>query len=273
MTNSIVPVLSRNNVSIEFTKDKPISLTQLWKMAGSPENKQPYEWKRLPDTKKLVAQVKKELNTGKSRNGTESGSQDIIKVARGGNNPETVAHYKLAIEYAAYLDVEFKSWMLGIIGDYIESPEDFAANILIASHNKERQQKALKRVKVTLSNKEINDLSHKHGLPYYKLHDDRNVGLYGKTTKQLRADGGIDKETPLNYLSDKDISYADAANAMVIDADNPSLMALAAAGIADLHKRITGKKLEPTWERERLTPAKARKITHSSEYQMELGVY
>ena len=57
-----------------------------------------------------------------------------------------------------------------------------------------------------------------------------------------------------------------------MDKKSRNLMALAAAGIADLHKRITGQKLEPTWDAERLTPAKARKITHSSTYQMELGV-
>jgi hypothetical protein len=273
MSNSnIVPVLSRNNISIEFTKDRPISLTAIWKMEGSPLGKTPAAWARLPETKKLVAQVKKTIKVGKSHDGTGSESQEVIKTTRGGNNPETVGHWKLALEYAAYLNIETKSWMLGIIGDYVESPEDFAATILIESHNKERQKKALKRVKVTLSNKEVNELSHKHGLPYYKMHDDRNVGLYGKTTKQLRVAGEVEKETPLNYLSDLDISYADAANGMVVAADNPALMALAASGIAELHQRITGKKLEPTWDTERLTPAKARQITHSNSYQMELAV-
>jgi len=272
MTTSIVPVLTRNDISIEFTKDKPISLTAIWKMEGSPSGKTPSAWSRLPETKRLVTQIKKNVKVCKSHDGTASGLQDIIKTTRGGNNPETVGHWKLALEYAAYLNVETKSWMLGIVGDYIESPEDFAANILIESHNKERQQRALKRVRVALSNKELNDLSRKHGLPYYKLYDDRSVGLYGKTTKQLRIDGGVEKETPLNYLSELDISYADAASGMVIKADNPALMALAASGIADLHHRITGQKLEPTWDNERLTPAKARKITHSSTYQMEMGV-
>jgi hypothetical protein len=262
MSNSIVPVLTRNDISIEFTKDKPISLTAIWKMEGSPIDKKPAKWKSLVGTKKLVTQVSIEQSMPKKH---------LFETGLGAGS-ETKAHWKLALEYAAYLNVETKSWMLGIIGDYIESPEDFAANILIESHNKERQQKALKRVKVTLSNKEVNALSHKHGLPYYKLHDDRAVGLYGKTTKQLRLDGGVENETPLNYLSDLDISYADAANGMVIAADNPSLMALAAAGIADLHKRITGQKLEPTWDTERLTPAKARKITYSKTYQLEMGI-
>jgi KilA-N domain len=272
MQNSIVPVLSRNDISIEFTKDRPISLTAIWKMEGSPESQTPNKWKILPTTKKLIKRLEKELKGGESSDGTASQFQDIIKTTRGGNKPETAGHWKLALEYAAYLNIETKSWMLGIIGDYVESPEDFAANILLESHNKERQKKALKRVKVTLSNKEVNELSQKHGLPYCKMHDDRNVGLYGKTTKQLRLAGDVEKETPLNYLSDLDISYADAANGMVIAADNPALMALAASGIAELHQRITGKKLEPTWDTERLTPAKARKITHSSNYQMALPV-
>ena len=159
-----------------------------------------------------------------------------------------------------------------IVRRYIQGDASLGAELIIRDHNNDRQKKALKRVKVALSNKDINALSHSHGMPYYKLHDDRNVGLYGMTTKQLRINGEVDKETPLNYLSDLDISYADAANGMVIAADNPSLMALAASGLADLHKRITGKKLEPTWDSERLTPAKARKITHSSTYQMELAL-
>jgi hypothetical protein len=166
----------------------------------------------------------------------------------------------------------YRETAANIVRRYIKGDADLGALMILRDHNKERQQKALKRVKVTLSNKEINELSQKHSVPYHKVHDDRNLGLYRKTTKQLRLDGKVENETPLNYLSEKDISYADAANAMVIDADNPSLMALAASGIADLHKKITGKTLKPTWDSERLTPAKARKITHSTSYQTVLPV-
>jgi hypothetical protein len=126
MTSNIVPVLTRNDISIEFTKDRPISLTAIWKMEGSPDNKQPYEWKRLPDTKKLIKRIEIEVKGGKSRNGTGSEFEAVIKSERGGNNPETKAHWKLALEYAAYLNIETKSWMLGIIGDYIAEPEELA---------------------------------------------------------------------------------------------------------------------------------------------------
>ena len=97
MSNSIVPVLSRNDISIEFTKDKPISLTQLWKMAKSPIDQTPAHWKRLTSTQKLVTRVCSEQNMLKSH---------VIESGRG-KGSETKAHYKLAIEYAAY-QVPFK---------------------------------------------------------------------------------------------------------------------------------------------------------------------
>lgn len=196
----------------------------------------------------------------------------VTKPGRG-NKSGVWVHPLIASHYAAWLNADFAVVVNETFLKVVEGDADLGAELILRDHNKDRQLKALKRVKVALSNTELNQLSHKHGLPYYKLHDDRSVGLYGKTTKQLREDGNVaGKETPFNYMSDLDISYGDAANAMVVAADNPALMALAASGIADLHQRITGKKLEPTWDSERLTPAKARKITHSKEYQMQLAV-
>jgi hypothetical protein len=37
MNIEVIPVLTRNNISIEFTKDKLISLTAIWKMEGTPD--------------------------------------------------------------------------------------------------------------------------------------------------------------------------------------------------------------------------------------------
>jgi KilA-N domain len=197
---------------------------------------------------------------------------ELVLLPGRGSKDGTWVHPLIASHYASWLSADFAILVNQTFLRVMEGDSDLAAEMMIRDHNKDRQEKALKRVKVAISNKKLNDLSHKHGLPYHKAHDDRNVGLYGQTTKQLRVAGNVEKETPLNYLSDLDISYADAANGMVADADNPALMALAAGGIAELHKRITGHKLEPRWDKERLTPAKARKITHSANYQMEIPV-
>jgi KilA-N domain len=155
----------------------------------------------------------------------------------------------IASHYAAWLNTDFAVLVNETFLKVLDGDSDLAAEMMIRDHNKDRQQKALKRVKATVSNRTVNGLSQRHGLPFYKIHDDRNVGLYGRTTKQLRAD---------------------AANGMVIEADNPALMALAASGIAELHKKITGKSLQPKWESDRLTPTQARTITHSAFYQTEL---
>jgi hypothetical protein len=203
----------------------------------------------------------------------ESIKTDELALSPGrGGKAGTWAHPLIASHYASWLSADFALLVNKTFLQVLEGDSDLAAEMMIRDHNKERQGKALKRVKAALSNKSINALSQRHGMPFYKAHDDRNVGLYGKTTKQLREIGCVDGETPLNYMSDLDLSYADAANGMVVAADNPSLMALAASGIADLHARITGKRLEPTWDEERLTPAKARRIVHSKEYQVELPV-
>lgn len=265
MTTSIVPSNSIDIIipelsgsKIRRTDDGRFSIYDLIRIAGGKKNPRD-AWKVLTEQ---YAEV-----VGKSDNYQFTGA---------GQRNTPVANVENCLYILGLLQgvcgQTYREKAANIVRRYIQGDADLGAELIIRDHNKDRQKKALKRVKVTLSNKDINALSHSHGLPYYKLHDDRNVGLYGMTTKQLRIDGDVDKETPLNYLSDLDISYADAANGMVIAADNPALMALAASGLADLHKRITGKKLEPTWDAERLTPAKARKITHSSEYQMQLAI-
>jgi hypothetical protein len=253
----IIPELSGSK--IRRTENGRFSVYDLVRIAGGKKN--PHDtWKSLCDQYPELKLSKTEFYTfpGKGRNTTPVATVESCL-------------YILGL-LPGICGQTYREAAANIVRRYMEGDADLGASLILRDHNKDRQKKALKRVKATLSNKDINELSHKHGLPYYKAHDDRNVGLYGKTTKQLRFAGGIEKETPLNYLSDLDITYCDAANGMVIAADNPALMALAASSIAEVHFKITGKKLEPTWDTERLTPAKARQIAHSSAYQMELAV-
>jgi len=264
MSNSnIVPVLTRNNISIEFTKDRPISLTVIWKMAGSPVDQTPAHWKRLASTEKLVTRVCLEDNMLKKH---------VIESTRG-KGSETKAHYKLAIEYAAYLDVEFKSWMLGVIGDYIESPEDFAANILINSHNKDRFERAKKRVLVSDTNKQTASLATEWGVPHAQVHNDRYRGLYQMNAKQLRADGGLsEKDTPLNSLSEYDLTLNSLANMRAKMLGNPNAMLKVSDTLRRGHKDDFGADLKPTWEEKSLRPAQARSIAFSGEVQLTLPV-
>lgn len=103
-------ILRYNGFALDFSEDRMVSLTQLWKMMGSPSNQDVAQWKRLPETEKLVTQISKEYNVGKSH---------VLKSKRG-KGGETLAHHKLAIEYAGYLSVELRSLFLGWIKDRIE---------------------------------------------------------------------------------------------------------------------------------------------------------
>lgn len=260
--NKDIVTLDRNGFQVEFSKTELVSLTQLWKMAGSPENQTPYEWRRLPETKKLVTQISKEYKGGKSR----------ILESKRGKGGETLAHYKLALEYAGYLDVEFKSWMLGIIHELIAEPEKFAADILINSHNKDRVDRAKKRILCSETNKQTAFIAHNAGISIGKAHNDRYNGLYRKTASQLRADAGIENGTPLDVMSSRDLQMNSLTNTLAIEADDAGLLFDFANDIRDSYQKRMGKPLTPIWEEKHLRPNQAKAIAYSPEYQTELPV-
>lgn len=70
------------------------SLNDLWVIAGSPENKDPRQWIRLPQSLEFFQSAEKFLNVGKSH---------IIKTKRG-KGGGTYGVKQVALEYAQYLD-------------------------------------------------------------------------------------------------------------------------------------------------------------------------
>jgi hypothetical protein len=129
-----ISVFALNGISVELDKDF-ISLNKLWEMAGNPENQDPRQWARLPETDKLISQMLAEQgfqNVGKSH---------IIKTKRG-RGGGTVAHWKLALDYAGYLSPALKSQFYNWIKERIEeeSNPDLAYN-----RGRERAIKEFKR--------------------------------------------------------------------------------------------------------------------------------
>lgn len=260
MSKDIV-TLERNGFQVEFSKTELVSLTKLWRMAGSPPSQTPSKWKILPETKKLVKQIAKEDKGGKSS----------FMESRRGKGGETLAHYKLAVEYAGYLSVEFKSWMLEAIADLITEPEQFAADVLIKSHNKDKVERAKKRVLVSGTNKETMELAKVDGASYAEVHNNRYRGLYRQNCAQLRESAGIKKnETPLDHMSAYDLNLNSLANQMALMAGSSAKVLDAANGLRQLHEQTVGKPLIPTWEEKALRPNQAKAIAFSKEYQTEL---
>ena len=270
MAKDIV-TLNRNGFEVEFSRDDLVSLTKLWKMAGSPEKGKPNDWLAIDKTQELVSKLVSEVITVQGGNKKKAKSR-VLQTTRG-RNGETQGHYKLALEYSGYLSIEFKSWMLGIIGELIEAPEDFAANILINSHNKEKVERAKQRVLVSGTNKQTMELASITGTPYAQVHNDRYRGLYRMNAKELRTDGGLDKaETPLDALSTYDLTLNSLANQRAKMMGNPNAIFAVANTLREGHEKDMGSPLKPTWEEKRLRPNQAKAIAYSPEYQTELPV-
>ena len=82
--------LEYNGTSIRVVDDR-LSLTDMWKAAGSPANKEPYEWQRLPYGTEFIKDLV--VTTGKSRN-----KLIMVKEGRGGG---TWAHWQISFSSAA----------------------------------------------------------------------------------------------------------------------------------------------------------------------------
>jgi len=91
-------------------KGERLNLTDMWRAAGSPEGHRPVDWLRLPQTERRIRHLEVTEKVGKSH---------LIQVSRG-RNGATMAHWKLALEYAEDLSDELWSWGKDAIRDRME---------------------------------------------------------------------------------------------------------------------------------------------------------
>jgi KilA-N domain. len=96
-----------NSVAIR-DKGEMLSLTDMWKAAGSDPMKAPAQWQRLSSAEEFIAHV--ELIVGKSHNNL------IDTKKRAG----TWAHWQIALAYAKYLSPEFHMWCNSVVRSHME---------------------------------------------------------------------------------------------------------------------------------------------------------
>ena len=106
-------------------KDNWISLTDLWKASGSVKSQQPKLWLRHDDTQSLIDELVKGspglplTETGSESDVQAGGSNPVYEVRRG-KGGGTFATRELALEYASYLSVEIRAWLLRVGIERIE---------------------------------------------------------------------------------------------------------------------------------------------------------
>jgi phage anti-repressor protein len=196
MTN--ISAFVHNGISIEADGDF-ISLNRLWEMAGVPKNQNPHEWTRLPQTIKLISQVLTEQgfqdNTGFSR---------IIKTKRG-KGGGTLAHWKLALDYAGYLSPALKSQFYDWIRERVEEESN---PDLAYKRGRERaikqwqkqgrsQEWIQERIDGTENRLQFTDTLKKHGVSksyeYAACTNEIYKPLLGGTAKEIKQHRSITK--------------------------------------------------------------------------------
>lgn len=97
-----------------------LSLTDMWKSAGEPENKNPAQWTRSAAAVEFIEHV--ELIVGKSHN----------NLVEGRKRAGTWAHWQIALAYAKYLSPEFHMWCNQVVRDRMEGkvPTAIPADVL-----------------------------------------------------------------------------------------------------------------------------------------------
>lgn len=193
--------------------------------------------------------------------------RDLVQSVKGSG---TWVHPLIAIKLAEWLSPDFEVFAKETLKSFIESPEDFAADILINSHNKDRVDRAKKRVLCSETNKQTAFIAHNAGISVGKAHNDRYNGLYRKTASQLRTDAGIENGTPLDVMSSRDLQMNSLTNTLAIEANDASLLFDFANDIRESYQKRMGKPLTPIWEEKLLRPNQAKAIAFSPEYQHEL---
>lgn len=81
-------------------RGETVSLTDMWRAAGSPKDKRPNDWLALAGTVEFVAAVEASFNAG----------QDGIIRGERGRSGGTWGHWQIGLAYAKYLSHDFHMW-------------------------------------------------------------------------------------------------------------------------------------------------------------------
>lgn len=122
MANNLIE-LDGSRISL---KGEMVSLTGLWKAAGSDPSKQPAKWRDLPSTQEFSAHIADVV--------LRKSEDEIFSVTRGGaTRGATFAHWHIAMAYARYLDPAFAVRCNEIVRAHMErsiAPAGFPAELI-----------------------------------------------------------------------------------------------------------------------------------------------
>ncbi|WP_107667986.1 KilA-N domain-containing protein [Cyanothece sp. BG0011] len=181
-------------ISVDPTNNL-VSLTQLWKAANSPKNRDPRRWTETDGSALFLLALEKKLNVA---------TNDILKTVRG-RNGGTWGHWQVALAYAKYLDPNLHIQVNEWAKRYVEEEVDPEKGVDRAVKNWKRQGKTDKWIQTRLENKQVRhqftSTLQEHGASkpfhYANCTNAINKQVLGGTSKELKQTMGLAKSANL----------------------------------------------------------------------------
>ena len=166
-----------------------LSLTDLWKAAGSIENKRPVLWQRQESTQQLIETIGIMM---------QSDSKSLWSTRRGGLHSGTYAHKSIALAYAKYLDPALHVLVNEVFFQRIEEEKnpDLIVDRAIKTYKKKGKSDSwiTKRLTGKAKRNEFTTCLAAHGVEQEGFRNCTNAiysHLYGGSTAVIREKKGL----------------------------------------------------------------------------------
>jgi hypothetical protein len=170
-----------------------VSLTDLWKSQGGNSHNAPAQWIRLPESVKLLRELRKSF---------KGGNIPHLETRRGRYTGGTYAHWQLALAYAKYLSPKLHLAVNDVFRRFQNADIELTENLISRTESVEDLQRIEYRARVRQTNKALGSVISVHGgeaKTFAMVHGLNNLAVTGKKTAEIKRTRGL---TPSGHTRD-----------------------------------------------------------------------
>ncbi|KKB81001.1 hypothetical protein VW35_02180 [Devosia soli] len=212
-----VPDLIVRDQVVRFTTDGLARLNDVWAAAGSPKNRLPADWMRLPSTRRFISALLEKI-TGKSHSWSDSEIRSVHYVK---NGIGTFADVRMALAYAEYLDAKLAIEVREVFLRF-KSADPLLADEVLSRANAEANEwvarRAMSRVVRSQFTNELNARGVSKGIEYAICTNVTYERVLGGPAKALKAARRLPAKANLrDNLNVRELAFIAAAEALSVE--------------------------------------------------------
>lgn len=209
-------IIDKNQILSSIkVENNMFSLTDLWKLCGSPKNKRPIDWQEKESTQEFIDALSDSFKSSKIA---------LLK-KKAGKYGGTYGHRSIALSYAKYLDPKLHVLVNEIFFERIEEEKnpDLIIDRAIQTYKRKGHSPEWisKRINGKSVRNEFTSTLAKHGVMgdgYKRCTNAMYVELYGKEANEVRKSKGLPaKENLREHMSQLELQSMMFAEALAMD--------------------------------------------------------